>query len=597
MATKKKAGSSSSPELRCLPVPRGDDSSPPPPPARLTNSPPLTNEEREYLRRCAELSVQPDPSVLTTLSTRWWFLAPKTYFGDGGLLPLLDVLAESKTITSLTLRSDPNNSTAASHAADARALAQALRRNTSVTTLDVSACGLDDLAITELAAALGSSATIKTAKLGSNAFGDAGTAALTKHLGAGKWRCSCGLQRLDVSNNGLYYSSSHKLATVLSKHGVKIDAVGNYTTEEILNALTHGMGFIAALIGAIPLLYDAWHRDRTTYWACLLYQFTLLCCFGSSTAYHGFFMHPRIMLWFQRFDHAAIYLLIAGSYTPLVFLGCRGHLGAAAIVVINWIAAFCGCCISAAGIGISSEHLNPTEIIIYASMGAAVLPIIGPVKRLLAPEAFFLLALGGALYIAGIFFFVRGMRHPGWHVVWHIFVMAAAATHWFCVYLYILPSIDFSAGGGSVIGDYERSPQWDEGAFSREELKQSVDALMARYAASKAFRPTLPDGVSRSSFLALLRENKGRAASLIPESFSRAHLLELLPDLALASLLFNDTGLLENATRFAKDALHLDEAKSLIARAAEKPRSYRAALRSFFRGEDEATCDAGDCAE
>ena len=66
--------------------------------------------------------------------------------------------------------------------------------------------------------------------------------------------------------------------------------------------------------------------------------------------------------------------------------------------------------------------------------------------------------------------------------------------------------------------------------------------------------------------------------------------------LALVSLLFNDTGLLENATRFAKDALHLDEAKSLIARAAEKPRSYRAALRSFFRGEDE-TCDAGDCAE
>ncbi|KAH8058344.1 hypothetical protein JL722_6206 [Aureococcus anophagefferens] len=442
----------------------------------------------------------------------------------------------------------------------------------------------------KLAAALGSSATIKTAKLGSNAFGDAGTAALTKHLGAGKWRCSCGLQRLDVSNNGLYYSSSHKLATVLSKHGVKIDAVGNYTTEEILNALTHGMGFIAALIGAIPLLYDAWHRDRTTYWACLLYQFTLLCCFGSSTAYHGFFMHPRIMLWFQRFDHAAIYLLIAGSYTPLVFLGCRGHLGAAAIVVINWIAAFCGCCISAAGIGISSEHLNPTEIIIYASMGAAVLPIIGPVKRLLAPEAFFLLALGGALYIAGIFFFVRGMRHPGWHVVWHIFVMAAAATHWFCVYLYILPSIDFSAGGGSVIGDYERSPQWDEGAFSREELKQSVDALMARYAASKAFRPTLPDGVSRSSFLALLRENKG-AASLIPESFSRA------PPRAPAGPRPGVAPLQRHGPVGERDALrqgrHLDEAKSAIS-GGPGPTARRS---GFFRGEDEATCDAGDCAE
>jgi len=190
----------------------------------------LSSEEQNYIARCAELKQAPDPSVLTTLSTRWWFLAPSTPFGAGGCLALVEVLAASRTITSLTLRCDPSQPAVASHAADARALATMLRRNTSLTTLDLSYCGLDDLAVSEIAAALErATAPLRTVKLEGNQFGDAGCAALTRHIKGSPVRV------LDVSNNGLYFTGMSRLHLAAKRTKCHVESVGNYTTEEILN--------------------------------------------------------------------------------------------------------------------------------------------------------------------------------------------------------------------------------------------------------------------------------------------------------------------------------------------------------------------------
>ena len=89
-----------------------------------------------YLNSCRAYNVTPDPATSTTLATGWWLLAPSIGFGRGGLLPLIDVLATSKTITQLKLRADGEKG--ASPAADARALAEILKRNTSLETLDLS---------------------------------------------------------------------------------------------------------------------------------------------------------------------------------------------------------------------------------------------------------------------------------------------------------------------------------------------------------------------------------------------------------------------------------------------------------------------------
>ena len=98
-----------------------------------------------YLNSCRAYNVTPDPATSTTLATGWWLLAPSLGFGRGGLLPLIDVLAESKSITELKLRADGERG--ASPAADARALAEILKRNKSLETLDLSQCGLDDVSI------------------------------------------------------------------------------------------------------------------------------------------------------------------------------------------------------------------------------------------------------------------------------------------------------------------------------------------------------------------------------------------------------------------------------------------------------------------
>ena len=105
-----------------------------------------------YLNSCRAYSVTPDPATSTTLATGWWLLAPSIGFGRGGLLPLIDVLSTSKSITELRLRADGERG--ASPAADARALAEILKRNQSLETLDLSQCGLDDVSIEELAQGL-----------------------------------------------------------------------------------------------------------------------------------------------------------------------------------------------------------------------------------------------------------------------------------------------------------------------------------------------------------------------------------------------------------------------------------------------------------
>eukprot|EP00629_Pelagomonadales_sp_RCC1024_P000457 CAMPEP_0119270862 /NCGR_PEP_ID=MMETSP1329-20130426/7689_1 /TAXON_ID=114041 /ORGANISM="Genus nov. species nov., Strain RCC1024" /LENGTH=526 /DNA_ID=CAMNT_0007270895 /DNA_START=142 /DNA_END=1722 /DNA_ORIENTATION=+ len=426
---------------------------------------PPPDASARYLARCQELQLQPDPAVVTTLSTGWWLLAPSVGFGRGGLLPLLEVLSTSRTITELRLRADRRAPPGT--AADARALAEALRENSSIKTLDCSRCGLDDVAVAELASGVRASKSLETVRLGQNCFHDRGCAALAEAL-TGATACGS-LKLLDMSNNGLNFRAVSRVRRAVSKRGVEVDAVGNYTTEEMLSALTHGVAFAFAAVGAIPLLSDAWALDRPTFWACSLYQFTLLVCFLSSTFYHAHFANPFLMNIWQRIDHMGIFLLIAGSYTPLLFVGCRGHAGVAAVVVLEWCAAAGGCIVSATGLGLGpNAPLNVPELATFLAMGAGFLPVLGPVSRLLAPEALFLVALGGVFYLIGIWPFVKGGQHPGWHVVWHFFVMAGAATHWFCVYLYILPAAG-QPGGAPMAGLAD--------SLSREDLQSSVSEL------------------------------------------------------------------------------------------------------------------------
>ena len=212
-----------------------------------------------YLNSCRAYSVTPDPATSTTLATGWWLLAPSLGFGRGGLLPLIDVLAESKSITELKLRADGERG--ASPAADARALAEILKRNQSLETLDLSQCGLDDVSIEELAQGLRES-SLRTLILTENyTFGDDACAALAEAV-----RQAPSLKLIDVSNNSLYFPGVSKISTASKAKNVTVESVGNFSTEEMLSALTHGLSFVVALVACIPLLTDAYQADRFTFW-------------------------------------------------------------------------------------------------------------------------------------------------------------------------------------------------------------------------------------------------------------------------------------------------------------------------------------------
>lgn len=456
-----------------------------------------TEEVERYINQCSWLRVEPDPSVLITLKTHWHVLAPSFPFGEGKVLPLLDVLSSERcSVKRLVLRTSKGmhrTDTAWSGEAvscDARALACALTVNKSITELDLASCGLRDLGVAELATAIECSPHILRVDLRRNAFGAPGCRALRDAIIRGKAAGTCGLEELDVSMNGLGHKTVALLRSALASHpklklapatsaqratdresqaalkscastqsscatgqnlilSLKIDE-GNYTTEELLNALTHGIGCALALVGSVPLLNDAALQDRATFWMCFVYSATLVFCFASSCAYHACFQLPTAFKYLQRADHAAIYLLIAGSYTPFLGVGMRDHLGATAILVLVWIVGAIGSLTSAAGIGLTLSSINPLEVCVYAAMGLAVLPIVLDVQEVYPPEAFVLLVLGGAAYLIGIIFFVAGSVHPMLHVVWHLFVLTGAFAHWFAIYLHLVPMADMRPKEGPV---------------------------------------------------------------------------------------------------------------------------------------------------
>ena len=189
---------------------------------------------------------------------------------------MIDVLSTSKTITELKLRADGERG--ASPAADARALAEILKRNTSLETLDLSQCGLDDVSVAELARGLRES-SLRTLILTENyTFGDDACAALAEAV-----RQAPSLKLIDVSNNSLYFPGVSKISTASKQKNVTVESVGNFSTEEMLSALTHGLSFVVALVACIPLLTDAYQADRFTFW----------CCVSVLDRVDGVFTRPR----------------------------------------------------------------------------------------------------------------------------------------------------------------------------------------------------------------------------------------------------------------------------------------------------------------
>jgi len=197
--------------------------------------------------------------------------------------------------------------------------------------------------------------------------------------------------------------------------------------EEIFNSITHGIGTLLSIAALVLLVIfaavkgTAWHVVSFS-----IFGSTLVLLYLSSTLYHSF-TKEKIKNLFVRFDHAAIFLLIAGTYTPFVLTTIRGALGWTLFGII-WALAI-------AGVVIRSIYLTRFKNLmvgIYLAMGWMFLMAVVPMVRNLPTSSIIFLFAGGGCYSVGVIFYAwRNLKYG--HGIWHLFVLAGSIMHFFSV--------------------------------------------------------------------------------------------------------------------------------------------------------------------
>lgn len=202
--------------------------------------------------------------------------------------------------------------------------------------------------------------------------------------------------------------------------------------EEILNAISHGIGALLAIAGTPVMIVHAAGTGRAIHVvSAALYCFGLIFLYLMSTLYHSI-QHRGAKKVFQRLDHCSVFLLIVGSYAPI----CLSLLGGA----LGWT--IFGVNLFLATLGIVANAINVVRwsklsLVLYLLMGWSIMAGIKPLLQLISFDAFLLLLLGGLFYSIGVIFYTR--PEPRFmHGIWHLFVLCGSICHYFFIFFYIL---------------------------------------------------------------------------------------------------------------------------------------------------------------
>jgi hemolysin III len=197
--------------------------------------------------------------------------------------------------------------------------------------------------------------------------------------------------------------------------------------EEIANSITHGIGLLLGMTGFVVLLVFAILRGSAIHIvACSIYGATLMCLYAASTLYHAV-VSPGLKRALKIFDHSAIYLLIAGTYTPFLLLYLRGAWGWSLFGVV-WGLAFAGILFKFWFV----DHFEFLSTAVYVAMGWLVVIAAKPVLAHVPTPSLLWLLAGGLFYTSGVLFYAW-KRLPYSHVVWHVFVLAGSTCHYVAI--------------------------------------------------------------------------------------------------------------------------------------------------------------------
>lgn len=208
----------------------------------------------------------------------------------------------------------------------------------------------------------------------------------------------------------------------------KILSLPRYTLgEEIANAITHGLGAALAMIGGIFLLLHA-QKEPLVWISAGVYSATMFLLYLVSTLYHSLAVN-RAKKVFQVLDHCTIYLLIAGTYTPVSLL-CIGGESGWFLVGIVWIAAIVGIVLNA----VNMRKFRVISMVCYLAMGWCVIFFFPALLRGMDSFSVLFLVIGGVLYTVGAVLYGIGRTVPYMHALWHVFCAAGSVFQYLAVY-------------------------------------------------------------------------------------------------------------------------------------------------------------------
>lgn len=203
--------------------------------------------------------------------------------------------------------------------------------------------------------------------------------------------------------------------------------------EEVVNAITHGIGVLLSIVALVFLIISS--AKQGSPWLIVIsviYGISMLLLYVASTLVHSF-PEGKAKDIFEIFDHSAIYIFIAGTYTPIMLLVIQGTLGWTLLGIV-WGVAVLGVIFKAFFV----KKFLFISTILYIAMGWLIILAWGPLTATMPAAGIQLLIAGGLFYTFGAVFYVW-RAFPFHHAVWHLFVLAGSVSHFFVILFYIIP--------------------------------------------------------------------------------------------------------------------------------------------------------------
>lgn len=210
------------------------------------------------------------------------------------------------------------------------------------------------------------------------------------------------------------------------------DSLPRLPEDELVNAITHGIGFLLSLIGGVALFACAlWQGDPWRVAGCGVFATTLVAVYAASTLSHGV-LRPELRRLFQILDQGFIYLLIAGTYTPFSLAYLRSGWWWLLFASI-WFLALCGCFFKL----FLSHRIQVVAVWTYVLLGWMPIIAVGSLIEIIPTTALWWMLIGGLCYTIGAVFLVWDIKRYYFHAIWHSLVIAGSGCHFFAIFFFV----------------------------------------------------------------------------------------------------------------------------------------------------------------